>query len=337
MPTKVFDAFTRLDASDVNDYLANKSISNAFINGAFDFWQRGTSFTGNQYIADRWSAIPSGTGTTTYSRVDVSTDSSVVGQFALQITKSSGSTTGDYFLQRIEDVKSVTGQVTYSLYAKANAETDITVYGRQYFGTGGSPSSIVDVLFGTISVPSGSTFQRYSLTGTLASLAGKTVGTNGNDYVEFFAIVSNSANATLTVTNIQLEPGTVANDFRRNGNNLQDELAACQRYYQRINSDTASGLYWSAFQAISTTATIGAIWLATTMRSAPAISFSSAGHFSFFNVSGSGLTATVMTATVTSPNFFRVNGTVASGLVAGNATVLNSANASAFIEASAEL
>jgi hypothetical protein len=260
-----------------------------------------------------------------------------VGKYALQITKSSGSTTGDYFLQRIENVKSVTGELTYSLSAKADAATDITVYARQHFGTGGSPSEIVDLLFGTISVPSGSTFEKYSLTETLQSLAGKTVGTNNNDYVEFYALISNSSNATLTLTNVQVEAGTVATPFRRNAPSIQAELAACQRYFQRINSETSSGLYWSIFQALSTTATVGSIWLTTTMRSSPTVSFSSPSHFFFANSVGSGLNATAMTATVTSPNFFRVSGTVASGLVAGNATLLSTATSSAFIEASSEL
>jgi hypothetical protein len=48
MPRKVFEAFTRLDASDVNAYLVNKPITNAIINGAFDIWQRGTSGDGKQ-------------------------------------------------------------------------------------------------------------------------------------------------------------------------------------------------------------------------------------------------------------------------------------------------
>jgi hypothetical protein len=335
MPTKVFDAFTRLDASDVNAYLANKSISNAFINGAFDFWQRGTSFTGNQYIADRWSAIPSGTGTTTYSRVDVSTDSSVVGQYALQITKSSGSTTGDYFLQRVEDVKSLTGQLTYSLYAKANAQTDITVYGRQYFGTGGSPSSIVDVLFGTISVPSGSTFQRYSLTGTLESLAGKTIGTNGNDYVEFFAIISNSANATLTVTNIQVEPGTVANDFRRNANSLQGELAACQRYYFRPTG-VESGFIGGRGNAFSTVQAYIGFPLPVTMRVIPtSVDFATLALYDDVNV----VNVTSMTLQGNSTNQNAVlTPTVSSGLTQFRSySLIARTSTSGFIGISAEL
>ena len=328
MPAKEFDAFTRLDASDVNAYLANKSISNAFINGAFDIWQRGNSFTGTGPIADRWRSIHSGTGTTTFSRADVSTDSSVVGKYALQITKSSGSTTGDYFLQRIEGVKSVTGQLTYSLYAKANAATDITVYARQYFGTGGSPSAIVDVLFGTISVPSGSTFEKYSLTETLLSLAGKTVGTDGNDYVEFFAIISNSANATLTVTNIQVEPGSVANDFRRNADSLQGELAACQRYYFKLSSPGSFTSLGFGQCTSATEASIG-IPFPVEMRTNPGSLEQTgvAGNYGVSSAGGGGNSLSLVPAFAGATRYnATVSCTTGSVLVAGNITRMFDAN-----------
>jgi hypothetical protein len=74
---------------------------NRIINGAFDFWQRGTSTTSDAYIADRWSNSRLG-GTVTASRQS----------FALGDTLGSNSPT---FFWR----QDVSGQSATSHYARA--------------------------------------------------------------------------------------------------------------------------------------------------------------------------------------------------------------------------
>jgi hypothetical protein len=191
--------------------------------------------------------INSGTGTTTFSRVSVFPSAGLPFRYALKIAKVSGATSGDYFLQRIENVQNTQGQVTYSLYAYANASTTLTVYARQNFGSGGSPSGDVDTTVGTITIPSGSTLNRYSVTATLPTIAGKTIGTSTDGYVEFFVNIANSNNSETVVTGVQVEEGSVATPFQRNGANLQAELAACQRYfYSATTSDLNSGIGYAA-------------------------------------------------------------------------------------------
>jgi hypothetical protein len=50
----------------------------------------------------------------------------------------------------------------------------------QVFGTGGSPSANVGISGTKISV--GTTFQKVTVTATLPSISGKTLGTNNNSF-----------------------------------------------------------------------------------------------------------------------------------------------------------
>jgi hypothetical protein len=241
MPAKEFDAFTRLDASDVNAYLANKSISNAVINGAFDIWQRGTSFTvaagGQVYTADRFGHDRNGTGATvTISRQTFTPgeapEAGYEGQFFARIAQSvagSGSTFSN-FDTRIEDVRSFAGQtVTFSFWAKASAATTIRSLNlSQNFGSGGSAG--VNNL--TSEVVLSTSWQRYTRTVSVPSVSGKTIGA-GSFLRASFGLPLNST-FTIDIWGVQVEEGTVANDFRRNANSLQGELAACQRYYEEV-------------------------------------------------------------------------------------------------------
>ena len=65
-------------------------LKNMVINGGFDIWQRGTSFTThNTYTADRWWMVTDSVGTVTISRQDISTQG-LGSQYCLRAERSVG-------------------------------------------------------------------------------------------------------------------------------------------------------------------------------------------------------------------------------------------------------
>jgi len=149
--------------------------------------------------------------------------------------------------QKIESVRTFAGQtVTCSFWAKSDTSRTMALVLGQSFGTGGSPSAPTGV---------GQTFavttawQKFSVTFTVPSIAGKTIGTNGNDFLSatFFlykndnAILNDSLGAVgtwvsgqyLDLALVQLELGSVATLFEHRPYGM--ELALCQRYFQPLN------------------------------------------------------------------------------------------------------
>ena len=295
MPAKEFIAFTRLDASDVNAYLANKSISNAIINGAFEINQRNySSSTAGGFGFDRWQISQVGGTVTGSSQLFTPGAAPLAGLEARnfqRIVVSGQSASGHLaaLIQRIEGVRTFAGQtVTVSFYAKAGSGTPkIGIELDQSFGTGGSPSSPVEVPLKAVTIST--SWTRYTATITLPSISGKTVGTDINDNLVLILWVSagtdfNTRSSTTGIQNntfdiwgVQLEPGTVANDFRRNANSIQGELAACQRYYYQSSPGTGYA-YLAIGQGNGATTANFMITFPVPMRTAPtSIGFSNLG------------------------------------------------------------
>ena len=209
---------------------------NLIINGAMQVAQRGTSFTtDNIYTLDRWR---SGDGTGGTPARTLSQETFTLGQtdvpnahYYLRHNQTSASTNGNSSLvQKIEDVTRFDGQtVTLSFYAKADAAMDMDVSFIQDFGTGGSPSP--DVAF-TETVSIGTSWTRYTVTKTLGSLSGKTLGTDG---VHTSCLIFNidfkpTSTFTFEATLFQLEYGESATEFEHRP--YGTELQLCQRYFE---------------------------------------------------------------------------------------------------------
>jgi hypothetical protein len=217
---------------------------NAIINGNFDIWQRGTSFASpasGTYLADRWLHGFDGTGATrTLSRqsfvlgqTDVPNEPTYFFRYNQSVAGTGATITN--FQQRIEGVRTFAGQqVTISFYAKAaSAITLPAIVIQQIFGTGGSPSSIVNTTVAS-SVAIGTNWIKYSYTGTFSSISGKTLGSDNNDCIQLTIRLPLNTTFTFDIAQVQLEAGPVATPFERRP--IGTELALCQRYYQRFGS-----------------------------------------------------------------------------------------------------
>jgi hypothetical protein len=314
---------------------------NAIINGAFEIWQRGASFTSASgtffpFTADRNKSYTDG-GAVTVSRV-LATLNDIVAigygepQYYFRFDKTgSGGTLSSPIVNYVEDVRTLANQtVTLSFWAKANAATSGVARITQFFGTGGSTAAFVES--SSISITTG--WARYSVTLTMPSLAGKTLGPGSGLEIQPFRI-EGSGTHTIDFWGLQLEAGSTATPFRRNANSLQGELAACQRYYYRIPAVNAFGAIASG-RAISTTTVFCNFTPKQTMRTVPSsVDFSTA---STLRANGTTCTNVYLSAGDSSADLPTIAFEVASGLTTGSFVIISANNnSSAFVGVSAEL
>ena len=245
----------------VSPFVAGK---NKIINGDFRINQRGLTSSGTTsalaYTLDRWEHYAtSGTPTVSVQNFTLGT-APVSGyegtQFYRCNTSGVGTASGDGFAfqQNIEGVRVFAGQTaTVSFWCKtASGTPNIGIALEQYCGTGGS-----DVLGigATVALTGGTAWTRYSVTFSVPSLSGKTMGTAGTDYLALYFILSagSSRNAifgtsagqtanTFDFWGIQFENGPVATPFTTASGSIGGELALCQRYYEKsYNQSVAPG------------------------------------------------------------------------------------------------
>ena len=270
---------------------------NRIINGDFDFWQRGTSFTGNEYGADRWVNSRAGTTHTATRQAFTLGQTDVPGEptyFCRTIVASvAGAGNNSILLQKIEDVRTFAGQqVTISFWAKVDATKNIAVDIRQYFGTGGSPSALVRGI-GTTKVSIGTSWQKVTVTATMPSISGKTLGTDNNNHLTlniWFDAGSDwnsdtdslgQQSGTFDIAQVQIEPGPVATPFEQRP--IGTELALCQRYFEKsypIASALGAVTSLGAWESVSLSNTnfydFGRLKFTTRKRATPTISLWSA-------------------------------------------------------------
>jgi hypothetical protein len=341
------DVFSASDINDTNgtinligqtnNFYAGK---NKFINGDFNVWQRGTSFSlvsnATTFTADRFIAVFNGSGTQTVSR---QTNNSLIGPFTPnfffrwnQSVAGSGGTFAD-LIQKVENVSTFANQtVTLSFYAKsASSVTLPSIIIYQNFGSGGSSDVTVPITTNTVI---GTSWTRFNFTFTMPSIVGKTIGAN-NQFEIHFTMPLNQIHTT-DFWGIQLEAGSAATAFQTATGTIQGELAACQRYYFR-NTSLGTNNYVLPFcgNGASTTVGVFAYSPSVPMRVAPtSIDFSNLILFDGNN------TSTVTAIGFAGYNTAAVNGiniTVSSGLTNARSYSVATSATGGFLGLSAEL
>lgn len=314
---------------------------NRLINGNFDIWQRGTSFTlttGSAYTADRFIVGAASGSVTQQSFTLGQTDVPGNPTYFAKWTLSSNSQNYE-FVQKIENVRTFAGQtVTLSFYARQpTGSTAISARLVQDFGTGGSPSSIVVTSVGAVSLTAN--WQRFTFTVAVPSISGKTIGTDNNSSLWVSFQITNTATGEIDFSQMQIETGSVATPFERRP--YGTELMLCQRYYYRATTGTLFNQL--AFCNIRTTTSHYAFMqLPVLMRANPAsVTYNSVGIIASWGAAVTGLNSlTFADASYGTGQTQVLLDAVTSGAVgtAGNISMLIGNNdAAGYVALSAEL
>jgi len=321
---------------------------NKIINGDMNIWQRGTSITSNSgswvYSVDRFQTYMTvTTGTCVISQQTFTPGTAPVagyeGTYFMRATAPTTGSSGLNFRQSIENVRTLAGQsVTFSFWAKASATTAGKMKLTQNFGSGGSAS--VDSALTSVSFTT--SWARYSMSVTLGSVSGKTIGTSSFLDAYYYTDSNFSSAATIDFWGVQVEYGSIATPFQTaSGGSIQGELAMCQRYYYRITNPTSSFYRFSLGQCTGATTAQIVTQFPVTMRINPTAleQVGTAASYSLTTAIGGAVACSaVPTFDLASTSFANSAFTVAAGLVSGNSTqALNTISTLAYLGWSAEL
>lgn len=223
---------------------------NYLINGNFDVWQRGVSQTSHGYGSDdRWHN--QNVGSTKVHSIQTFTmgQTTVPGiprHFSRTVVTSVAGA-GNYVAkqQAIERVETLAGKtITLTFWAKADASKPMSFDFFQFFGSGGSPSTLVQGI-GATKVNLTTSWQKFSRTVSIPSVSGKTLGTSNTDSLVcrfwFDAGSSHNANTvslgqqsgTFDLAHVSIVEGDATNeDDPFPHRSLDVEYALCYRYFR---------------------------------------------------------------------------------------------------------
>lgn len=246
---------------------ANNVGRNLIHNALFNVVQRGTGpWTVAGYTVDRWQANFATDAVSFFQNIIGDVGRATIGDDAAYnylgntFTGNAAAGAFNHVLHKVENVTRLGGKtVTISFWALATAGTPkLGVSLDQFFGTGGSPSATVQGS-GT-AVTLSTTWTRYSVTLSLATVVGKVLGTANDHFTALILWYSSGAtNATrsgnvgvqsgqIHLWGVQLEVGTQATPLDYGGT-PQQQFAECQRFYQASYGAVAGDYAFNAWAA----------------------------------------------------------------------------------------
>jgi hypothetical protein len=279
---------------------------NLIINGGFDVWQRGTSFT-TGFFADRFAGNHS--GHTTTKSIDVPT-----GKGFGSSAQFVGTGSDPYFYQNVEGSAAVAGRVaTFSFWIKGGL--------GQCYIYDGSYHPVSTTLIETVG-----SWTRRSITYTFA--------TGSYNPLVRIGLPKNTSN-TCHTTGWQLELGSVATDFEHRS--YGEELALCQRYYYLYVSGNGKSIGVGVFFT-TTDKRGGFLSFPVEMRSAPTLDIASGtGYYLVGYASGASTSFDVGTIIQAHKNGVMFRPTSSATSTAGYGYFVHTNHASARIAFNAEL
>lgn len=230
------DVNSRGEVSDMTAGFRNK-----IINGGFDIWQRGeviTSPASGQYVADRWYWIVGG-GISSVSRQNHTLGQTDVPGNPKHFMRTSISSGGDNHLNiLLEGVETLSGGVsTLSFYTRFSTSTNAALEFAlltQGFGSGGSPSGIINA-FPDVSGAQGTAWAKTSVLVTLPSIAGKNLGTNLNDHLNFRLDIDPAFVGDFDISRVSLVQGdATVEDDPFSPRHVAQEKHLCERFYRTL-------------------------------------------------------------------------------------------------------
>jgi hypothetical protein len=327
------------------------SLANPIINGGFDVWQRGTTFTISSNVVtavcDRWQAYRNATGLTVSRQTTSDTTNLPNIQYAMRTQRDSGNTSTQiiYFASSVETINAIpfAGKtVTLSYYAKCGANysaSGSTINVRVRTGTG-TDQNVLNGYTGNADPLSTSatlttTWQRFAHSFTVSATA-----TEFAPYFNWTPVGTASTNDWVEITGVQFDVGTwtasTAPTFRRSGGTIQGELAACQRYYFRYTAVTAGGTFmpFGMGHGIDANNARFMFQFPVAVRGNPTLTFTAASTFQ----KSYGTAMTAIATGETGRNSVSIDVTKVGEFAANQGVMITAAsNQTAYIEVSAEL